>query len=117
MAQRANARFWSYRSLNRSSRTSRSSIRRLARAALNLTVRELERRTGVKKNTISRYERGQQILVGAAKALEDLFREEGITFVLEDARHGPGIVLSKDLSLRLGQASEPKPKKGRAKKK
>ena len=83
---------------------------RMARAALKLTVRELEARTGVKKNTISRYEAGREILAGAVQKLETLFRKEGITFLYEDPARGPGLVLSKDLSHRLGEGAESRPK-------
>jgi transcriptional regulator with XRE-family HTH domain len=74
---------------------------RMARAALKLTVRQLEVQTGVNKNVISRYESGREVLASAVQRLESLFREEGLTFIYENAARGPGVVLSKELSRRL----------------
>jgi transcriptional regulator with XRE-family HTH domain len=71
----------------------RPSQLRMARAALKLTVRQLEAQTGVKKNTISRYEAGQEVLASAVRKLEILFQEEGLTFVHESETHGPGVLL------------------------
>ena len=51
---------------------------RMARACLNLTVRELELRTGVNKNTVSRYEAAQEVLASAVLKLEAYFRQEGL---------------------------------------
>src|SRR5271165_1858025 len=66
---------------------------RMARAALEMTVREVEERTGVNKDTISRYESGKEILASALQALEKLFRDEGIVFLDQDASGGIGIRL------------------------
>src|SRR5262252_8270942 len=54
---------------------------RMARAALGLTVRELEISTGVNKNTISRYESGRAIFSDALEKLEAFLREEGIILI------------------------------------
>jgi transcriptional regulator with XRE-family HTH domain len=66
---------------------------RMARAALGITVREIEARTGVNKNTVSRYEAGRDVLSSALQKLEKLFRDEGIIFVDEDALGGQGVRL------------------------
>jgi len=63
----------------------------MARAALGITVREVEERTGVNKNTVSRYEAGKDILSGALRRLELLFQQEGIIFIDADEHGGPGI--------------------------
>jgi transcriptional regulator with XRE-family HTH domain len=65
----------------------------MARAALKLTLREVESLTGVNKDTISRYESGKEILASALQALEKLFRDEGIVFLDQDASGGVGIRL------------------------
>ncbi len=58
---------------------------RMARAALRLKVRDIEKRTGVNKNTVSRYEAGKEILASALQRLEKMFRDEGIIFLDEEA--------------------------------
>jgi transcriptional regulator with XRE-family HTH domain len=66
---------------------------RMARAALKLTVRDVERLTGVNKDTVSRYEADREIVASALQKLEKLFRDEGIIFVDEDASGGEGVRL------------------------
>lgn len=73
---------------------------RMARAALGITVREIEARTGVNKNTVSRYEGGRDILSSALQKLEKLFRDEGIIFVDEDASGGQGVRLPAQRTVR-----------------
>ena len=63
----------------------------MARAALKLTVREIEQATGVNKDTVSRYEAGRDILASALQKLEKLFLDAGIIFLDEDASGGVGI--------------------------
>jgi transcriptional regulator with XRE-family HTH domain len=65
----------------------------MARAALQMTVREIEERTGVNKNTVSRYEAGKDILASALQQLEKLFLDAGVIFLAEDASGGAGIRL------------------------
>ena len=88
---------------------------RMARAALKLTVRQLELQTGVNKNTISRYEAGQEVLASAVQKLEMLFREEGLIFTEENGTRGLGVLLSKELSRRLEHPSQTTSKTRRAK--
>jgi len=64
---------------------------RMARAALKLTVREIERQTGVNKDSISRYEAGREILSGALQRLEKLFLDAGVIFLEPDEAGGEGI--------------------------
>jgi transcriptional regulator with XRE-family HTH domain len=60
----------------------------MARAALNWTLRDLENKSGVNRNTISRYEAGKEILSGSLRALERVFVEGGVNFVEEDGKFG-----------------------------
>lgn len=71
---------------------------RMARAALNWTVRELSDRTGVNKNTISRFEAGKDILAGSLREIERVLAESGIQFVDEYDEYGPGIRIPRALS-------------------
>ena len=68
---------------------------RMARAALNWTVRDLEIKANVNKNTISRYEAEREVLSGTIDKLEKVFESAGITFIQEDELGGPGIRLQK----------------------
>ena len=61
---------------------------RMARAALNWALRDLENKSGVNRNTISRYESGKEILSGSLRTLERVFVEAGITFVEEGDKFG-----------------------------
>jgi len=67
----------------------------MARAALNWTVRDLENKSKINKNTISRYEAGREVLSGTIDKLEKVLESAGITFIQEDDSGGPGIRLQK----------------------
>jgi len=69
--------------------------RRMARAALNWSVRDLEQRSRVGRNTISRYEAGDDILASSLAKLEEVLTDEGIVFFEGDRTYGIGIGLSK----------------------
>jgi transcriptional regulator with XRE-family HTH domain len=75
---------------------------RMARAALGWSLAELKERIGLSKTTLIRFEAGQGVQYATALKLEEAFAREGITFVDEDKTHGAGILLSKELSNRLG---------------
>ena len=62
----------------------------MARAALDWTVRELEQRSGVGRNTISRFEAGSDILASSRDALQTTFEAAGVIFFLNDVQHGTG---------------------------
>jgi transcriptional regulator with XRE-family HTH domain len=64
---------------------------RMARAALGMTVREIEKKTGVNKNTVVRYEGGREILSGALQRLETLFLDAGVIFLEADEAGREGI--------------------------
>jgi len=63
----------------------------MARAALGITVREIEAKTGVNKNTVVRYESGREILSGALQRLETLFLDAGVIFLETDESGREGI--------------------------
>jgi len=67
----------------------------MARAALNWTVRDLEIKANVNKNTISRYEAEREVLSGTIDKLEKVFESAGVTFIPEDDLGGPGIRVQK----------------------
>ena len=69
---------------------------RMARAALDWTVRELSDRTGVNKNTISRFESEKDILAGSLRKIEKALLEAGIQFIDADDEYGPSIRVSED---------------------
>ena len=85
---------------------------RMARAALNWSLRDLEARTGINKNTLARFESGRGVLLSTAEKIEAIFRNEGVTFLdVSDAR-GFGVTLSGALVERAlsGSFSSPKTK-------
>ena len=83
---------------------------RLGRTALGWSLLDLEKQTGISKNTLVRFEGGGGVHHATATKIEKVLSKEGITFLYEDAAHGPGVVISKDLSHRLGEGTEPRPK-------
>jgi transcriptional regulator with XRE-family HTH domain len=66
---------------------------RMARAAIGWTVRDLERRCGVSKNTISKYEAGGQIMSDALQRMEQAFKAEGVLLLEPEGDLGPGVRL------------------------
>ena len=67
---------------------------RMARAALNWTLRDLEKRAGVNKNTISRYEAGRDVMSSTLDSLEKAFTDEGVIFIVGEGSLGPGVRLT-----------------------
>lgn len=68
---------------------------RMARAALGWSVRDLEAKSGVGRNTISRYEIGHDILASALDSLEKVLGDQGIVFFEGDRTYGTGVGLKK----------------------
>jgi transcriptional regulator with XRE-family HTH domain len=66
---------------------------RMARAALNWTVRELARRAAVDKNAVSRFESGKQILSASLQSIEDVLAKEGVVFLEDSTSVGVRILL------------------------
>jgi transcriptional regulator with XRE-family HTH domain len=67
----------------------------MARAALNWTLKELEAKSGVGRNTISRYEAGHDILASALDRLEKVLADQGVVFFESDGVYGTGVGLRK----------------------
>jgi len=67
----------------------------MARAALNWTVRDLEAKSGVGRNTISRYEGGSDIVASSVERLEKALTDEGIIFFEDDRTYGTGVGLKR----------------------
>jgi transcriptional regulator with XRE-family HTH domain len=84
---------------------------RLGRAALGWSFLELERRTGVSKNTLVRFEAGGGVHHSTASKIEGALSKEGLVFLYEDDSRGPGILLSKELSRRFSHPLEGQSKK------
>jgi len=61
---------------------------RMARAALDWTLQDLEKHSGVGRNTISRYEAGHDILGSSLQNLERTLTNEGIVFLDDDQNYG-----------------------------
>ena len=80
---------------------------RMARAALNWTVRDLENKSKINKNTISRYEAGREVLSGTIDTLEKVLESAGVTFIQEDDLGGPGIRMKK-VPPKKGLAANPR---------
>lgn len=68
---------------------------RMARAALNLSVRDLARQAGIPATTLSRFENGQPASPERLSRLRFVLEETGIILLPEDAADGPGIRLAK----------------------
>lgn len=88
---------------------------RMARAALRMTVREIEQRTGVNKNTVVRYEGGREILSGALQRLEKLFLDAGVTFLEADETGREGIRVSMPVAKRAKMPARTTRKSSRTK--
>ena len=68
---------------------------RMARAALNWTVRDLAEEAGLHRNTISNIETGRYVGDSTTiKAMEAVFRRAGVEFIDENGG-GPGVRLRK----------------------
>jgi transcriptional regulator with XRE-family HTH domain len=68
---------------------------RMARAALNLGVREVAEAAGVSTNTITRLERGEELLPRTVAAIRAVFEAAGVVFLGdgESIDGGPGVRL------------------------
>jgi DNA-binding transcriptional regulator YiaG len=62
---------------------------KMARAALDMDIRELSERTGISTSTIWRFETGRKVNKATASALQFFFENNFIEFTLkEDGRRG-----------------------------
>lgn len=69
----------------------------MARAALGLGVRDLARSAGVAINTVTRFERGEEVLPRTLEAMRSTLESAGVTFLAagELVDGGPGVRLRK----------------------
>lgn len=67
---------------------------RMARAALNWSVRDLAVRAGVAANTVSRYENGSDAYGETLLKLQRTLEAAGLVFLNDDGA-GPGVRLEK----------------------
>jgi transcriptional regulator with XRE-family HTH domain len=70
---------------------------RMARAALNLGVRDVAEAAGVSTNTITRLERGEELLPRTVSAIRAVFEAAGVVF-LDDGQSidgGVGVRLAR----------------------
>jgi len=75
---------------------------RMARAALKWSLQDLQKRTGLSKTTLVRFEAGLGVYQSTAIKLEETFGRAGIIFIHSDDVRGPGVLLSIDLARRVG---------------
>nr|WP_210235511.1 helix-turn-helix transcriptional regulator [Bradyrhizobium yuanmingense] len=69
----------------------------MARAALNLGVRDVAEAAGVSTNTITRLERGEELLPRTVADIRAAFEAAGIVFIAEGqlVDGGPGVRLAR----------------------
>lgn len=68
---------------------------RMARAALNLGVRELAALAKVSTNTITRLESGGTLFPRTLKTIRTVLENAGVIFVDENDQEGPGVRMRK----------------------
>lgn len=70
---------------------------RMARAALNLGVRDVAQAAGVSTNTVTRLERGEELLPRTVAAVRSALEAAGVVFMDEGQSidGGPGVRLKK----------------------
>jgi transcriptional regulator with XRE-family HTH domain len=67
----------------------------MARAALEMGIRELAEAAKVSTNTITRFERGEPLRERTIDAVKAALEEAGVEFIAENGG-GPGVRLKKD---------------------
>jgi len=79
---------------------------RMARAGLNWTLEDLAKKAKINPNTLSRYERGQDVLLSTLAKAEQALRHAGVTFI--DDHTGIGVVVAAQKALpNAGRRSRP----------
>lgn len=66
----------------------------MGRAALSWSVQQLSHASGVNRNTIAKYEAGQEVRVSTVNALRLTLESAGVIFIDENGQ-GPGVRLRK----------------------
>ena len=74
---------------------------RMARAALKWSLLDLQKATGISKNTLVRFETSGGVHLSTAQKIEEVFVREGISFMDESDAHGFGVTLSDKLVERI----------------
>ena len=67
----------------------------MARAALNIGVRELAALADVSTNTVTRLERGDSLYRRTVAVIRAALEDAGVLFLAEDDQNGPGVRLRK----------------------
>ena len=83
---------------------------RMARAALDWSLLDVQEKSGINKNTVVRFEAGKGVLASTVLKLEETFAKEGIVFTHENDARGQGVLFSKDLTKTLGAGMQDVPK-------
>lgn len=68
---------------------------RMARAALQVGVRQIAALAQVTPNTVSRFENGIDVMAGTVRKLEKVYLDAGIEFIPESDGKGPGVRLTR----------------------
>lgn len=66
----------------------------MARAAINLSIRQLAEVSGVGVNTVNRFERGSDVRLSSVTRLREALETAGVQFIPENGG-GPGVRLRK----------------------
>jgi len=66
----------------------------MARAALNWSIQQLSTRSGVNRNTITKYESGGDVRLSTINAMKLTLESAGVLFIEENGE-GPGVRLRK----------------------
>lgn len=66
---------------------------KMARVALGIGVREIAEMAGVSANTISRFERGEELKASTVQTIREAFERQGAVFIDPTASEGPGVRL------------------------
>lgn len=69
----------------------------MARAALQMSVRDLAARVGVAPGTIVRIEAGRPAFESTLDKLEAVFREAGVECFADDSGHGVRVLIRNEL--------------------
>lgn len=59
---------------------------KMARAALGWRAADLAKASGVHRVTVARFESGGEVDAATLKAMQDAFKQEGVTFVARSGR-------------------------------
>lgn len=79
---------------------------RMARAALNWSLLDVQEITGINKNTVVRFEAGKGVLLSTALKLENAFAKAGLIFTHENDARGQGVLFSEELTKMFGVRDE-----------